>query len=123
MQSQARTRPIHPPLPPNGGKGAGGIGGVSPRKKDTFSTSWRLLHPGEGFFICGQDKRIGRKYTAAEISELLSSGRVTLNNCVYSKGNRYSAVFELDDTGKYVNLKLVEFVGDRKPAACQKHGK
>ena len=76
-----------------------------------------------GFFIWGQDKRIGRKYTAAEISELLSSGRVTLNNCVSSKGNRYSAVFELDDTGKYVNLKLVEFVGDRKPAASQKHGK
>ncbi len=66
-----------------------------------------------GFFIWGQDKRIGRKYTAAEISELLSSGRVTLNNCVSSKGNRYSTVFDLDDTGKYVNLKLVEFV-DKK---------
>lgn len=76
-----------------------------------------------GFFIWGQDKRIGRKYTAAEIAELLSSGRVTLNNCVSSKGNRYSAVFELEDTGKYVNLKLVEFVGDRKPAAIHKHGK
>ncbi|MCH5205269.1 MAG: type IA DNA topoisomerase, partial [Oscillospiraceae bacterium] len=28
-----------------------------------------------GFFIWGQDKRIGRSYTAAEISELLSSGK------------------------------------------------
>lgn len=67
-----------------------------------------------GFFIWGQDKRIGRKYTAAEISELLASGRVTLKNCTSSKGNRYSAVFELDDTGKYVNLNLVEFVGGKK---------
>lgn len=66
-----------------------------------------------GFFIWGQDKRIGRKYTAAEISELLSSGRVTLKNCTSSKGNKYSAVFELDDTGQYVNLKLVEFVGGK----------
>lgn len=66
-----------------------------------------------GFFIWGQDKRIGRKYTAAEILELLSSGRVTLKNCVSSKGNRYSAVFEMEDTGQYVNLKLVEFVGKK----------
>lgn len=67
-----------------------------------------------GFFIWGQDKRIGRKYTAAEITELLSSGKVTLKNCVSSKGNRYSAVFELDDTGQYVNLRLVEFVGGKR---------
>lgn len=67
-----------------------------------------------GFFIWGQDKRIGRKYTAAEISELLSGGKVTLKNCVSSKGNRYSAVFALEDTGQYVNLKLVEFVGGKK---------
>lgn len=66
-----------------------------------------------GFFIWGQDKRIGRKYTAAEISELLSSGKVTLKNCVSSKGNRYSAVFEMEDTGQYVNLKLVEFVSKK----------
>lgn len=66
-----------------------------------------------GFFIWGQDKRVGRKYTAAEIAELLSSGRVTLKNCVSSKGNRYSAVFEMEDTGQYVNLKLVEFVGGK----------
>lgn len=67
-----------------------------------------------GFFIWGQDKRIGRKYTSAEISELLSSGKVTLTNCVSSKGNRYSAVFEMEDTGQYVNLKLVEFVGGKR---------
>lgn len=67
-----------------------------------------------GFFIWGQDKRIGRKYTASEISELLASGRVTLKNCVSSKGNRYSAIFELDDTGKYINLNLVEFIGGMK---------
>lgn len=67
-----------------------------------------------GFFIWGEDKRIGRKYTADEISELLASGKVTLKKCVSSKGNKYSAVFELDDTGKYVNLKLVEFVGKKR---------
>lgn len=67
-----------------------------------------------GFFIWGQDKRIGRKYTAAEIAELLSSGKVTLKNCVSSKGNRYSAVFKMEDTGQYVNLKLIEFVGGKR---------
>lgn len=67
-----------------------------------------------GFFIWGQDKRIGRKYTAAEISELLSNGKITLKNCVSSKGNRYSAVFVLEDTGEYVNLKLAEFIGGKK---------
>lgn len=67
-----------------------------------------------GFFIFKTDKRIGRDYTVAEISELLSSGRVTLNNCTSSKGSKYSAVFSLDDTGKYVNLKLEEFVGNKK---------
>ena len=72
-----------------------------------------------GFFIWGQDKRIGRSYTAAEITELLANGKVTLKNCTSSKGNTYSAVFTLDDKdlkllGKYVNLKLVEFVGGKK---------
>lgn len=67
-----------------------------------------------GFFIWGQDKRIGRKYTAAEISELLASGSVTLKNCTSSKGNRYSAVFKMEDTGQYVNLKLIEFVGGKR---------
>lgn len=67
-----------------------------------------------GFFIWGEDKRIGRKYTADEISELLTSGKVTLKTCTSSKGNRYSAVFALEDTGKYVNLKLVEFVGKKR---------
>ena len=67
-----------------------------------------------GFFIFKEDKRIGRSYTAAEISELLSRGKVTLKNCTSSKGNKYSAVFSLDDTGKYVNLKLEEFVGGKK---------
>jgi DNA topoisomerase-3 len=66
------------------------------------------------FFIYGQDKRIGRSYTAAEIRELLSTGKVTLKNCTSSKGNKYSAVFTLDDTGQYVNLRLVEFVNDKK---------
>ena len=70
-----------------------------------------------GFFIWGQDKRIGRRYTAAEISEQLSSGKVTLKNCTSSKGNKYSAVFALEDTGQYVNLKLVEFVGGKKRGA------
>lgn len=67
-----------------------------------------------GFFIFKLDKRIGRNYTSAEISELLANGRVTLKNCTSSKGNKYSAVFSLDDTGKYVNLKMEEFVGGKR---------
>lgn len=70
-----------------------------------------------GFFIFKIDKRIGRSYTAAEITELLSNGKVTLKNCTSSKGNKYSAVFSLDDTGKYVNLKLEEFVSGKKKKA------
>ena len=62
-----------------------------------------------GFFIYKLDKRIGRNYTAAEISELLSTGRVTLKNCVSSNGNKYSAVFSMNDTGKYVNLRFERF--------------
>ena len=67
-----------------------------------------------GFFIFKSDKRIGREYTAAEIAELLATGRVTLKNCTSSKGKKYSAVFSLEDTGKYVNLRLEEFVGGKK---------
>lgn len=67
-----------------------------------------------GFFIYKTDKRIGRDYTAAEITELMANGKVTLKNCTSSKGNKYSAVFSLEDTGKYVNLKLEEFVGGKK---------
>ncbi len=67
-----------------------------------------------GFFIYGQDKRIGRSYTSAEIRELLSTGKVILKNCTSSKGKNYSAVFVLEDTGQYVNLRLVEFVNDKK---------
>ena len=67
------------------------------------------------FFIYKQDKRIGRNYTAEEISDLLANGRVTLRNCTSSKGNKYAAVFELDDSGEYVNLKFVEFVKKKKP--------
>ena len=62
-----------------------------------------------GFFIFKSDKRIGRNYTAAEISELLRTGRVTFKNCVSSNGNKYSAVFSMDDTGKYVNLRFERF--------------
>ena len=67
-----------------------------------------------GFFIFKSDKRIGRNYAADEISELLSTGRVTLKNCVSSNGNKYSAVFSMDDTGKYVNLRFERFAGERK---------
>ena len=67
-----------------------------------------------GFFIFKSNKSIGRNCTAAEISELLAYGRVTLKNCTSSKGNKYSAVFSLEDTGKYVNLKFEEFVGKKK---------
>ena len=67
-----------------------------------------------GFFIFKSDKRIGRNYTAAEISELLRTGRVTLKNCVSSNGNKYSAVFSMDDTWKYVNLRFEKFAGRKK---------
>lgn len=67
-----------------------------------------------GFFIFKSDKRIGRNYTAAEISELLRTGRVTLKNCVSSNGNKYSAVFSMDDTGKFVNLRFEKFAGNKK---------
>lgn len=67
-----------------------------------------------GFFIYGQDKRIGRSYTPAEIRELFSTGKVTLKNCTSSKGKKYSAVFVMEDTGQYVNLRLLEFVNDKK---------
>lgn len=67
-----------------------------------------------GFFIYGQDKRIGRSYTPAEIRELLSTGKVILKNCTSSKGKKYSAVFVLEDAGQYMNLRLVEFVNDKK---------
>ena len=67
-----------------------------------------------GFFIFKSDKRIGRNYTAAEISELLRTGRVTLKKCVSSNGNKYSAVFSMDDTGKYVNLRFERFAGGKK---------
>lgn len=67
-----------------------------------------------GFFIFKSDKRIGRNYTAAEISELLRTGRVTLKNCVSSNGKKYSAVFSMDDTGEYVNLRFERFAGNKK---------
>ena len=66
------------------------------------------------FFIYKHDKRIGRNYKAAEISELLANGKVTLRGCTSSKGNKYAAVFELDDSGEYVNLKFVEYAKSRK---------
>ena len=67
-----------------------------------------------GFFIFKSDKRIGRDYTAAEVAELLSIGRVTFKNCISANGKKYGAVFSLEDTGKYVNLRLEEFVGGKK---------
>ncbi|SFB66252.1 DNA topoisomerase-3 [Ruminococcus albus] len=66
------------------------------------------------FFIYKHDKRIGRNYKASEISELLANGKVTLRNCTSSKGNKYAAVFELDDSGDYVNLKFVEYAKTRR---------
>ena len=66
------------------------------------------------FFIYKHDKRIGRDYKASEISELLANGKVTLRGCTSSKGNKYAAVFELDDSGEYVNLKFVEYAKTRR---------
>ena len=66
------------------------------------------------FFIYKHDKRIGRDYTPKEISELLATGKVTLRNCISSRGNKYAAVFKLDDSGDYVNLNFVEYVKTRR---------
>lgn len=72
-----------------------------------------------GFFIFKSDKRIGRNYTAAEISELLRTGRVTLKNCISSNGNKYSAVFSMDDTGKFVNLRFERFAIKKSGSQCR----
>ena len=66
------------------------------------------------FFIYKHDKRIGRDYTPEEISVLLATGKVTLRNCISSRGNKYAAVFKLDDSGDYVNLNFVEYVRTRR---------
>jgi len=70
-----------------------------------------------GFFLFKNDKRIGRAFTAGELAELLGNGRATFNNCISSKGNKYSAVFSLEEKDGYVNLKLEEFIGDKKTPA------
>ncbi|MBO6301540.1 MAG: type IA DNA topoisomerase, partial [Ruminiclostridium sp.] len=67
-----------------------------------------------GFFLFKNDKRIGRAFTAGELTELLVNGKATFNNCISSKGNKYSAVFSLEEKDGYINLKLEEFIGDRK---------
>ena len=69
-----------------------------------------------GFFLFKNDKRIGRAFTAGELAELLANGKATFNNCIYSKGKKYSAVFSLEEKNGYINLKLEEFIGgkDRK---------
>ncbi|MBR5091147.1 MAG: hypothetical protein IK093_17105 [Ruminiclostridium sp.] len=63
-----------------------------------------------GFYIYKNDKRIGRAFTAGELTELLVNGRATFNNCISSKGNKYSAVFSLEEKDGYINLKLEEFI-------------
>ena len=35
-------------------------------------------------------------------------------NCISSKGHKYSAIFALEEKNGYVNLKLEEFIGDKK---------
>lgn len=62
-----------------------------------------------GLFIFKFDKRIGRSYVAAEIAELLSTGRVTLKNCVSSNAKKYNVEFFIDDTGKFVKLRFERF--------------
>ncbi len=49
------------------------------------------------------------------VSDIVSfeKSRVTLKNCVSSNGKKYSAVFSLDDTGKYVNLRFERFAGNK----------
>ncbi len=93
--------------------------GVCPRCGSPVAERRSVFHCTAGKENCGfsiwkSDKRIGRDYTAAEISELLSAGKVTLKNCKSSKGKTYSAIFELEDTGRYVNLKLVSFINNYK---------
>ena len=67
-----------------------------------------------GFFIFKHDKRIGRSYKTDEIEVLFSKDKVTLKNCTSSKGDKYSAVFSLQGTGKHVNLRMEELVGGKK---------
>ncbi len=54
-----------------------------------------------------------------KLAELLSNGRITPENFLSSKVNQYSAVFSLEDTGKYVNLKTEEFVDRKKKRSGQ----
>jgi DNA topoisomerase-3 len=61
-----------------------------------------------GFTLWKQCKLIGRELSTAEVKNLLN-GETTLKNCTSSKGKSYSANFQLEDTGKYINLKLVSF--------------
>lgn len=70
------------------------------------------------FFIFKNDKRIGRPFKQQELTELLENGKALFNNCISSKGHKYSAIFSLEEKDGYVNLKLEEFVGDKekKPA-------
>ena len=70
-----------------------------------------------GFFIFKTDKRIGRAFTANELTELLMNGKALFNNCISSKGHKYSAIFALEEKNGYVNLKLEEFIGDKKASA------
>ena len=63
-----------------------------------------------GFFMFKTDKRIGRAFTANELTELLVNGKALFNNCISSKGHKYSAIFALEEKDGYVNLKLEEFV-------------
>lgn len=42
--------------------------------------------------------------------------KVTLRGCTSSKGNKYAAGFELDDSGDYVNLKFVKYVKTKRNA-------
>ena len=42
------------------------------------------------------------------------NGRATFNNCISSKGNKYSAVFSLEEKDGYINLKPEGFIGDGK---------
>ena len=56
-----------------------------------------------------KEKVLSDKLEKKKISKLLSDGQVTLRNCISSKGKKYSAVFSLNDDGKFVNLRFERF--------------
>lgn len=76
---------------------------------------------GCGFTLWKNSKFPQATISVKQASELLNKGK-TILKAVSKDGKEYKAEFEIEDTGKYVNLKMIDFV--RKAAGkcprCQK---